>query len=171
MDCCHSIVGSMVGYHWKPLKHPWVQWLLDSKTIGTNGLQTKNHCKTIDTNGCFPTIHLLAMVCFFKPTLQVICLKWPVFVDMCFHWAEIIPKMKLYCVVIAIAYVGMSDGYRPCFFHNSFLSRFALFCKPGGIGLDGMLFGWTMSIGHVDKIKLEPTHIEYIVHTFVKSAN
>ena len=135
MDCCHSIVGPMVGYHWKPLKHHWFQWLLDSKTIGTNGLQTKNHCKTIDTNGCFPTIQLLAMVCFFKPTIQVICLKWPVFVDMWFHWAEIIPKMKLYCVVIA--YVGMSEGYCPCFFFT------ILFCRDlrffaNQVGLDWM---------------------------------
>ena len=81
MDRYHSIVGPMVSYHWKPLKNHQVQWLLDYKTIEkplepmvarpkTNAkpsvlmvCQTKNHRKTIDTNGCFPTIHSMAMVC------------------------------------------------------------------------------------------------------------
>ena len=60
MDRYHSIVGPMVSYHWKLLKNHCVQWLPDFKTIGINGCWTKNHCKTIDTNGCFPTLHLLA---------------------------------------------------------------------------------------------------------------
>ena len=80
MDRYHSIVGPMVSYHWKPLKNHRVQWLPDYKTIEkplvpmvfrpkTIGkpllpmvLETKNHCKTIDINGGFPTIHLMAMV-------------------------------------------------------------------------------------------------------------
>ena len=35
MDRYHSIVGTMVSYHWKPLKNHRVQWLLDYKTIET----------------------------------------------------------------------------------------------------------------------------------------
>jgi len=62
------------------LKNHRVQWLPDNKTIEkplvpmvfrpkTIGkpllpmvLETKNHRKTIDINGGFPTIHLMAMV-------------------------------------------------------------------------------------------------------------
>ena len=91
MDLYHSIVGPMVTYHWKPLKNHCVQWLPDYKTIekplaldqiplknhwyqwfawpetiGTNGFQTKNHCKTIDTNGGFQTLHLLANPSLFR---------------------------------------------------------------------------------------------------------
>ena len=80
MDRYHSIVGPMVSYHWKPLKNHRVQWLPDNKTIEkplvpmvfrpkTIGkpllpmvLETKNHRKTIDINGGFPTIHSMAMV-------------------------------------------------------------------------------------------------------------
>ena len=80
MDHYHSIVGPMVSYHWKPLKNHCVQWLPDYKTIekplvpivfGPKTienpllpmvLETKNHRKTIDINGGFPTIHSMAMV-------------------------------------------------------------------------------------------------------------
>ena len=80
MDRYHSIVGPMVSYYWKPLKNHRVLWLLDYKTIEkplvpmvfgpkTTGkpllpmvLVTKNHRKTIDINGGFPTIHSMAMV-------------------------------------------------------------------------------------------------------------
>ena len=69
MDRYHSIVGPMVSYHWKPLKNHCVQWLPDyktiekplvpivfgpktiGKTIANNGSRTKNHWKTIATNG------------------------------------------------------------------------------------------------------------------------
>ena len=93
MDRYQSIVGPMVSYHWKPLKNHQVQWLLDYKTIEkplepmvarpkTNAkplvlmvCQTKNHRKTIDTNGCFPTIHSMAMVCMNYENLLKFTLK------------------------------------------------------------------------------------------------
>ena len=97
MDRYHSIVGPMVSYHWKPLKNHRVQWLLDYKTIEKPLVpmvarpktiakplvpmvyQTKHHRKTIDTNGCFPTIHSMAMVCMnyenlFKFYSKVTCI-------------------------------------------------------------------------------------------------
>ena len=98
MDCYHSIVGPMVSYHWKPLKNHWVQWLLDYKTIKKPLVpmvarpktiakplvpivyQTKHHRKTIDTNGCSPTIYSMAMVCMnyenlFKFYSRVTCIR------------------------------------------------------------------------------------------------
>ena len=67
----------------------------------------------------------MAMVCIFKLTIQVICLKWTVFANMWFHWAEIIQKMKFYCM--GISYVGMFDGYLSLFLSQIiFLSRFAI---------------------------------------------
>ena len=43
-------------------KNHWYQWFAKPKNIGTNGLPDQNHCKTIDTNGCFPTIHSVTQV-------------------------------------------------------------------------------------------------------------
>ena len=91
MDRYHSIVGPMVSYHWKPLENHCIQWLADYKTIEkpllpmvfgpkTIGkpllpmvLETKNHRKTIDINGDFPSIHSMAMVSiktFYSPLLS-----------------------------------------------------------------------------------------------------
>ena len=43
--------SAMVSYHWKPLKNHHVQWLPNFETSKINGCWTKNHCKTIGTNG------------------------------------------------------------------------------------------------------------------------
>ena len=49
--------------------------------------------ETIDTDGCFQTIHSMAMVCMNYENLLNFTLKWPVFANMGLHWVEIIPKM------------------------------------------------------------------------------
>merc|ERR1712016_165014 len=92
MDRYHSIVGPiMVSYHWKPLENHCYQWFWRPKTIekpllamvfGPKSigkpllpmvLETKNHHKTIDINGDFPSIHSMAMVSiktFYSPLLS-----------------------------------------------------------------------------------------------------
>tara|TARA_Y100001956_G_scaffold45981_1_gene44723 strand:+ start:20 stop:223 length:204 start_codon:yes stop_codon:yes gene_type:complete len=51
---------------YKTIEKPLVPMVFRPKTIGKPllpmVLETKNHCKTIDINGGFPTIHLMAMV-------------------------------------------------------------------------------------------------------------
>ena len=70
MDRYHSIVEPMVSYHWKtivsngcPTSKPSASMVAGPKTIAKPLVpmvcQTKNHCKTTDTNGCYPTLHLL----------------------------------------------------------------------------------------------------------------
>ena len=73
MDRYHSIVWPMVSYHWKTIESNGCQTKNHRKTIEPNGCQSKKPSgpmvdrpktigETIDTDGCFQTIHSMAMV-------------------------------------------------------------------------------------------------------------
>ena len=86
-------------------------------------LETKNHCKTIDINGGFPTIHLMAMVSM--KTYQCCTVGN--------HKADSELKWFTRDTFVTLDQVSLSKVCLPlCFFFNKscFFCVLAFFCEP-----------------------------------------